>query len=66
VVAYDNDNKVVAEQVICTAGQTYTLKLTADRNKIKPDGKDLSFVTVEVLDKKGNLCPKADNLLFLM
>jgi beta-galactosidase len=64
VVAYDNDNNVVAEQVIRTAGETYTLKLTADRNKIKSDGKDLSFVTVEVLDKNGNLCPKADNLLF--
>lgn len=31
---------------------------------IKADGKDLAFVTVEVLDKNGNLCPKADNLLF--
>jgi beta-galactosidase len=57
VVAYDNDNKVVVI-VICTGGQTYTLNLPADRKKIKPDGKDLSFVTVEVLDKKGNLCPK--------
>jgi beta-galactosidase len=64
VVAYDNDNKVVAEQVIRTASETYSVKLTADRNRIKSDGKDLSFVTVEILDKNGNLCPKADNLLF--
>ena len=64
VVAYDDANKVVAEQVIRTAGETYSIRLTADRNKIKSDGKDLSFVTVEILDKKGNLCPKADNLLF--
>lgn len=64
VVAYDNNNKAVAEQVIRTAGETYSIKLTADRNKIKSDGKDLSFVTVEILDKNGNLCPKANNLLF--
>ena len=64
VVAYDKDDKVVAEQIIRTAGETYSIKLTADRNKIKSDGKDLSFVTVEILDKDGNLCPKADNLLF--
>jgi beta-galactosidase len=52
VVAYDNDNKVVAEgNLYC--GSNVHPKLTADRNKIKPDGKDLSFVTVEVLDKKG-------------
>ena len=64
VVAYDANNKAVAEKVIRTAGETYSIKLTADRNKIKSDGKDLSFVTVEILDKNGNLCPKADNLLF--
>jgi beta-galactosidase len=40
------------------------VKLTADRSTIKPDGKDLSFVTVEILDKNGVLCPRADNLLF--
>lgn len=64
VVAYDANNKAVTEKVIRTAGETYSIKLTADRNKIKSDGKDLSFVTVEILDKNGNLCPKADNLLF--
>lgn len=64
VVAYDDNNKAVAEQVIRTAGDSYSIRLTADRNKIKSDGKDLSFVTVEILDKNGNLCPKADNLLF--
>jgi hypothetical protein len=45
VVAYDNDNKVVAEQVMCYGSNVHP-KLTADRNKIKPDGKDLSFVAV--------------------
>lgn len=64
VIAYDNDNKVVAEQLIRTASDSYSIRLTADRNKIKSDGKDLSFVTVEILDKNGNLCPRADNLLF--
>jgi beta-galactosidase len=64
VVAYDNQDKVVAEKIIRTAGETYSIKLTADRQKIKADGKDLTFVTVEILDKNGNLCPKANNLLF--
>jgi beta-galactosidase len=64
VVAYDKNDKVVAEKIIKTAGETYTIKLTADRQTIKADGKDLSFVTVELLDKNGNLCPRAANLLF--
>jgi len=64
VVAYDKNDKVVAEKIIKTAGETYTIKLTADRQTIKANGKDLSFVTVELLDKNGNLCPRAANLLF--
>jgi beta-galactosidase len=64
VVAYDKNDKVVAEKIIKTAGETYTIKLTADRQTIKADGKDLSFVTVELLDKNGILCPRAANLLF--
>jgi len=64
VIAYDKENNKVAEKVIKTAGEPYSVKLTADRETIKADGKDLSFVTVEVVDKDGNICPKADNMLF--
>lgn len=32
-----------------------------DRSQIKADGKDLSFITVRVVDKNGNLCPLAEN-----
>jgi beta-galactosidase len=64
VVAYDESNKAVAEQIIKTAGKTHSVRLTADRTSIKSGGKDLSFVTVEVVDKDGNLCPRAANLLF--
>jgi beta-galactosidase len=64
VVAYDANNKAVAEQTIKTAGEPYKVVMTADRSTIKADGKDLSFVTIEITDINGNLCPKAGNLLF--
>ena len=54
------DGKVVAQQVIKTAGAPYTLRLTPDRKTVKADGKSMAFVTVEVVDKDGNLCPNAD------
>ena len=57
------DGKIVKEQVINTAGEPYQLRLTADRKIINADGTDLSFITVEILDKDGNLCPNADNLV---
>lgn len=63
VVAYDKDGKAVAEKEIRTAGKPYHIELAPDRAQIKADGKDLSFVTVRVVDKDGNLCPLADNLI---
>lgn len=64
-IAYSIDNKILAQEIIKTSGEPYAVKLTADRAKIKADAKDLSFITIEVVDKNGNLCPRADNMLFL-
>ena len=61
VVAYDADGNAVAEKEMHTAGKPYRIELEADRTTITADGKDLSFVTVKVVDKDGNLCPMADN-----
>lgn len=64
VVAYNESKEKVAEQVVRTAGEAYSVKLTADRNTIHADGKDLSYVTIEIVDKNGNLCPLDQQLLF--
>jgi beta-galactosidase len=55
------DGKVVATKVIKTAGTPAKIILQTDRSTIKADGKDLSFVTVKVVDKDGNLVPDAAN-----
>ena len=52
-----------ASQEIHTAGEPAQIRLTPDRSTIKAGGTDLSFVTVEILDKDGNLCPNAENLV---
>ena len=57
------DGKTVAEKEIRTAGEPARIRLVPDRSQLAADGKDLSFVTVEILDKDGNLCPNADNLV---
>ncbi|MBQ7421992.1 MAG: DUF4982 domain-containing protein [Prevotella sp.] len=63
VIARKNGS-VVREKTIKTAGTPHHLRLTPDRTALKADGKSLSFVTVEVLDKDGNLCPNAENQVF--
>ena len=57
------NGNVVLTQEIHTAGAPAKIELIADRKVIKADGKDLSFVTVKILDKDGNLVPDADNLV---
>ena len=65
VVAYDANGKRAGEETVRTAGTPARLRLTADRGFIHADGTDLMFVTVEMTDKKGTLCPDADDeLLF--
>ncbi|MBR4871917.1 MAG: DUF4982 domain-containing protein [Alistipes sp.] len=63
VVAYDKDGNAVAEREIRTAGKPHHIELTADRATITADGRDLSFITVRVVDKDGNLCPDAQHLV---
>lgn len=62
VVARKGGN-IIAEKEIHTAGDPYKIRLTPDRDIITADGKDLSFITVEVLDKDNNLCPLSENLI---
>ena len=61
-VAYQGGKQVAADEVR-TAGAPARIRLTPDRSTIHADGDDLSFVTVRIEDKDGNLCPMADNLV---
>jgi len=42
-----------------TAGEAMTIKLSPDRKKIRANGQDLSYITVEITDKNGVLQPDA-------
>ena len=57
------NGKVILAREIHTAGKPAKIQLIADRKNIKADGKDLSFITVKILDKDGNIVPNADNLV---
>ena len=63
VKAYNNLGELKAEKTIRTAGKPAQIKLIPDRKVITADGKDLSYITVRIEDRDGNLCPEADNLV---
>jgi beta-galactosidase len=60
VVTYKN-GQVWAADTVRTVGKAAQLQLEPDRNNIQADGKDLSFITVRVLDSNGFLVPQANN-----
>jgi len=65
VVVYDENGKEVGTEAMHTAGKADHVSLTGDLGQsIKPltaDGNSMSFITVNIVDKDGNLCPDADN-----
>lgn len=58
-----SNGKEVLTQQIRTAGKPVRIVLIPDRETIKADGSDLSFVTVKVVDASGTVVPHADNLI---
>jgi beta-galactosidase len=55
--------KKVNSAILKTAGDVSSIKLTSDRNVIKSDNQDLSYITVELVDTEGIRNHKAENLL---
>ena len=55
--------QVIATQEVKTAGAPARITLAPDRSALRADGRDLSFVTVSVLDRAGVPVPTADHLI---
>ncbi len=62
-IGYDSDGNNIAEKEIFTAGTPRNIELIADRTTIVADGEDLSFVTVNITDEAGNICPDANHMI---
>ena len=55
------DGHIVGEQAIKTAGAPARIRLSKDYQ-----GKNTTFITAEVVDKDGNLCPWADDMIYFI
>ncbi|MGE5447853.1 MAG: beta-galactosidase GalB, partial [Bacteroidales bacterium] len=60
VIAYKQGKKW-AEEVVKTTGMANKLMAFADQKVLKADGKDLSFITVQIADKDGLMVPRTAN-----
>jgi len=55
--------RIVATDVLRTAGAPHTVRLTPDRKSLRADGRSLAFVTAEVVDARGVVVPDAEHLI---
>lgn len=61
IVAYDEDGQEVAKQFVHKAGKPDHLEVIWANQNEHPE--ELCYLTIRVVDKKGRLCPFADNLI---
>lgn len=61
VVAYDAEGKIAAREIVKTAGEPDHLDIIWANKAENPE--ELCYMTVRVVDKQGNLCPHAANLI---
>jgi beta-galactosidase len=59
---YKNGKLILTDKVE-TAGEPYSVKVTGYKNILKADGEDAVTIKFEILDKKGIVCPNADNII---
>lgn len=55
--------QLVAEQTVATTGDGSTVRLNADRSRLRTGGDDVALVTVSVLDREGRAVPTANQLI---
>ena len=58
---YDASGNLIAQDIQYTAGTPAKLALSSDKTAVSTASDDLVYITCDVLDKNGTLCPSADN-----
>lgn len=63
-VVVTKDGKPWTKNAVYTTGKATQFKVEADRKEILGDGRDLSYITITVMDSKGRQVPTANNQFY--
>jgi beta-galactosidase len=63
VIASDGEIKLT--KAIHTAGEAFSTALSSDKLNMRSNNKDVSHITIDIIDDEGRLVPRADNLVTL-
>ena len=62
-IARNEAGEVIARDQIETAGKPAGVRLLKEEHAIAADGKDLTYITYEIVDEAGRVVPTANNLV---
>lgn len=57
------NNMVIEHSVLKTAGPLASISISSDRDSLTADGKDLAYLSIELLDAQGTRLPFAEELI---
>ena len=58
---YDAGGRLIAQAAVETTGAPAAIALEPDRRTLRADGRDISLITVKIVDNRGRTVPVADN-----
>ena len=58
---YDENDNLIAQDVVRTSSEPYTIKLSSDKSIVKVGSEELVFITCDIVDSSNNICPLSDN-----
>ena len=61
-IARNEAGEVIAKDQVETAGKPAGVRLLKEEHAIAADGKDLTYITYEIVDEEGRVVPTANNL----
>ena len=62
-IARNEAGEVIAKDQVETAGKAAGVRLLKEEHAIAADGKDLTYITYEIVDEEGRVVPTANNLV---
>lgn len=58
---YDQAGHLIAQDIQRTSGTPYALSLSSDKATVQAGSSDLIYITCDIVDQEGTLCPTASN-----
>ncbi|MBO5033624.1 MAG: DUF4982 domain-containing protein [Lachnospiraceae bacterium] len=59
------DGREAVRETVRTAGNPHAVRLSCYRDTMTADGLDIGQIEIEITDQDGNLCPQAENQIWL-